>query len=139
MLIAGGSNGTTSLASSDIVDFATRYRTPGRSMTYPREELTATTLLDWRVLVVGGRDGPTSVAAAEMLNGTSFTTYRQPRRTPAGTYGDRLPHNNQVLIVGGMRAQSGAVTAELYTPWDGSFGATGWPAERHVKAQAAKG
>ena len=134
VLVAGGSNGTATLDSTDIVDIATGIVVAGPNMSSPREELTATTLLDWRVLIAGGRDRPTSVAAAETFNGSSFTLTNSLDEPRHGHIATRLPDNNQVLIVGGISGVNDGVTAELHTPWDGTFSATGWSAERHVAA-----
>ncbi len=116
VMIIGGSNGTTAVASSDIYDPATRSIAPGPSLATPRSGHSATTLLDGRVLVAGGNhtvinaDGtstPTDLASAEIFDlstGTFSAVASALATARQGHLAFLLPHNNNVLIVGGTSA-----------------------------------
>src|SRR6266478_5156020 len=136
VLIIGGSNGSVPLASSDIFDPIAGTVAPGPSLATPRSSHSATTLLDGRVLVAGGNnivtnaDGsttPTNLASAEIFD-PSAGTFSPATRTLAtprqGHLAFLLPHNNNVLIVGGISGGAAVSSAELFTPWQGSFSPT---------------
>jgi len=137
VLIIGGSNGSAPLASSEIFDPVAGVVAPGPSLAAPRSAHSATTLLDGRVLVAGGSgivtnaDGsttPVELASAEIYDpsvGTFSpvaTTLAAPRQ---GHLAFLLPHNNNVLIVGGTSAGVPVAASELFTPWQGTFASTG--------------
>jgi phosphotransferase system IIA component len=125
--IIGGNNGTTALASTDIFDPATNAVSAGPSMGAARSGLSVTTLLDGRVLVAGGTsNGTTPLASAEVLNSgaTGFTATDNGLTTARQNHlAILLPHNNQVLIVGGLAGTNAVASAEYFTPWEGTNGA----------------
>jgi hypothetical protein len=95
-----------------------------------RVGLSATTLVDGRVLAAGGNDGHVDLASAEVYDPAAGTftptagTLVTARRDHLAL---RLPLNNNVLIVGGMSGDAVALTAELFAPWNGTFTSTGSP------------
>src|SRR5205814_1748050 len=89
----------------------------------PRAGLSATTLLDGKVLLAGGSDGSTDLASAEIYDPAASTfsataNLAAPRRDHIAY---RLPDNNSVLFLGGMSAGAPLATAELFIPWEGRF------------------
>ncbi len=124
VLFAGGSDGTRALASADLFDPATGEVARAAALASPRANLSATTLLDGRVLVAGGDDGGGGLATAELFD-PATNRFADAGRMMAGRSGHLaflLPHNNQVLLVGGDPEKS---SAELFTPWRGGFRVTG--------------
>ena len=136
VLIIGGTNGTNPLASTDIFDPAAGSVAPGPSLAAPRSGHSATTLLDGRVLVAGcnnivtnadGSTTATDLASAEIFD-PSAGTFSLATSTLAtrrhGHLAFLLPHNNNVLIVGGISFGAPVASSELFTPWQGTFSAT---------------
>jgi hypothetical protein len=126
VLIAGGFDGTTALASVDVYDPATGSVTPGPSMSTARAGHSATTLLNGKVLVAGGAGNSSELASAEMFDPTSnaFTPADNLMAAPRQRHlAFLLPHNNNVLIVGGTSDGSAIATAEMFVPWEGANGA----------------
>src|SRR6266403_1800944 len=137
VIIIGGSNGTAPVASTDILDPVAGSVAAGPSLATPRSGHSATTLLDGRVLVVGANnivtnpDGSTitvDLASGEIFDsaaGTFTTSASALASARAGHLAFLLPHNNNVLIVGGTSNPVSISSAELFTPWQGTFSATG--------------
>src|SRR5438445_6887940 len=137
VIIIGGSNGTAPVASTDILNPVAGSVAAGPSLATPRSGHSATTLLDGRVLVAGGNnivtnpDGSTTtvdLASAEIFDSAAgtFTTSASALATArTGHLAFLLPHNNNVLIVGGTSNGISISSVELFTPWQGTFSATG--------------
>jgi hypothetical protein len=127
VLIAGGSDGSHALASTDIFDPDTNTISAGPAMTTPRGGATATTLLDGKVFVAGGANDAFELTSTEIFDPMSSSFSAGPSLDTArqGHLAFLLPHNNQVLIVGGTAGGAAVASAGLYTPWDGSYCATG--------------
>src|SRR5712664_2599355 len=137
VIIIGGSNGTAPVASTDILNPVSGSVAAGPSLATPRSGHSATTLLDGRVLIVGGNsivtnaDSSTTtvdLTSAEIFDPTAgtFTTSASALATArAGHLAFLLPHNNNVLIVGGTSNGASISSAELFMPWQGTFSATG--------------
>src|SRR5712664_1422924 len=137
VIIIGGSNGTAPVASTDILNPVSGSVAAGPSLATPRSGHSATTLLDGRVLIVGGNsivtnaDSSTTtvdLTSAEIFDPTAgmFTTSASALATArAGHLAFLLPHNNNVLIVGGTSNGVSISSAELFMPWQGTFSATG--------------
>ena len=128
VLIAGGSNGSNAIASTEIYDPETGAVNAGPALSTPRAGLSATTLMDGKVLIAGGNNGTADVATAEVFDsatgvvspiGSSLASARRDHSAFL------LPNNNHVLIVGGTSGGTALATAELFRPWDGNFHPTG--------------
>ena len=127
VLIAGGSDGAGTLDSVDIYDPATELVSQGPNLLSPRIGLSATTLLDGSVLIAGGSNGTGDLASAERYDvaAGAFSPVTSELATPRREHlAFLLPHNNNVLIVGGTSAGAAQASSELFVPWAGSFSAT---------------
>ena len=136
VLIIGGSDGTNPLASSDIFDPSSGNTSAGPSLATARYGHSATTLLDGAVLVAGGTttgsNGMVELTSAEIFDAASGTFSALSASLVTARHGHQallLPNNNNVLIFGGT---SGGIsdgqpvgTSELFSPWQGTFAATG--------------
>src|SRR5882724_4297209 len=136
VLIVGGSDGTNPLASSDIFDPSSGNTSAGPSLATARYGHSATTLLDGAVLVAGGTttgsNGMVELTSAEIFDAASGTFSALSASLVTARHGHQallLPNNNNVLIFGGT---SGGIsdgqpvgTSELFSPWQGTFAATG--------------
>jgi len=138
ILVAGGGHeswtgvqGAPFLASAELYDPKTGTFSPTGSMATPREDHTATRLLDGRVLVVGGDDTTGhGVASAELYDPASGTfSATGSMSTARGFHTATLLADGRVLVAGGDDAawSSGPfqASAELYDPRSGTFSPTG--------------
>ena len=109
--------------------------TPTGSMADGREDATATTLRDGRVLVVGGYGPGTAVEVWDPVSGT----YRPTGPLGHARWGHTatLLRDGRVLVVGGI-LESGltAVSAEVWDPRTGVFSPTGSLATERYGATA---
>ena len=115
-----------------------------------RQDATATTLQDGRVLIVGGwrtdTDGnPVLPAAGELYDPTTGTFEPTPGLLATPRYGHTatLLADGRVLIVGGSGADFNATqpemaSAEIFDPATGKFTPTGWMAEPRELHGAAR-
>jgi hypothetical protein len=143
VLVAGGFNQTTLLASAELYDPTTGKWTVTGSMATARWGHTATLLPNGEVLIAGGStvagfSAPT--AEAELYNVTTGNwtttggmTYNRER------HGAALLATGQVLTAGGNSNPTypGIVTAELYNPTTGKWTVTGNLKVSHIDAEAA--
>lgn len=126
VLVIGGTDGTTSLKSSEVFDPSTEKWSATGDMKTARRGHTATLLLNNKVLVTGGYDGKAALLTAEVYdpstgvwtatNGSMLTS----RRFHTATL---LPDGN-VLIAGGVvgpASISDEKATELYLPNTGLF------------------
>jgi len=130
VLIVGGQNNQI-LSSAELYDPKTGKFSPTGSLDAPRENHTASLMVDGRVLIAGGDpsggDGQTPLATAEIYDPKSGTfspigsMIAARKRAGAALLGD-----GRVLIVGGLDAQLDTLsTAEIYDPKKGTFSPTG--------------
>ncbi len=132
VLVAGGYDGNSGLATAELYDPASRSWKSTGSLAAPRQLHTATLLPNGKVLVVGGGVGALqSLATAELYDPASGTW----SATGSLTYG-RYAHtatllpNGKVLVVGGASNPTGyesfsQASAELYDPARGTWTVTG--------------
>jgi hypothetical protein len=135
VLVAGGFDGTGVVGLVELFDPAAgTVTTAPFALTVARAGLTATTLLDGRVLLAGGNDGASDLALVEIVSPAagpvSVGAMSSPRRDHAAVL---LPHNNQVLLVGGW-SNGVPAGAELFRSWTGEFVGAGAPAVPRVGA-----
>jgi hypothetical protein len=130
VLIVGGVGGdldmNVDLASAELFDPKTKtFRATGSMFQTHGRQFTATTLLDGRVLVVGGTDisGLTTSMDAELYDPAmgTFTETGQPLNATWLHTATRL-EDGRVLIIGGDAPDLGAGAAtQLYDPATGRF------------------
>ena len=125
VLLVGGQNQTTFLASAEIYDptFGTFTAITGLTgqLTTARAGHTATLLADGKVLIAGGISGNTLLSSAELYDpvAKTFTTVG-PMNIARYTHTATLLANGKVLVATGIDA-----TAQLYDPVAKSFSNTG--------------
>jgi hypothetical protein len=131
VLVAGGTSGGA-LATAELFDpgsdSAAGTWTVTGQMHSPRSGHTATLLADGRVLVVGGTNGTTPLATAELYDPETHGWTETSNSMSTSRYfhtATRLV-NGQVLVTGGI-GTGGAIlkSAELYDPQTNSWTATG--------------
>jgi hypothetical protein len=128
VLIAGGSESNSPLASAEIyVPEASSFRAVG-DMTTARRVHTATLLADERVLIVGGYQGRETLASAELYDPATQTFKATGALiTARGGHTAVLLGTGEVLVIGGYgtRAYPNLAPAEIYDPATGVFRAAG--------------
>jgi hypothetical protein len=127
VLVVGGENGSSRLASAELYDPKTGTFSPTGSLSTTRTGQTATLLADGRVLVAGGYDGSSFLASAELYdpNTGTFSPTGSLSTTRTGHTATLLA-DGRVLVAGGNSNESGILaTAELYDPKTGKFSPTG--------------
>jgi hypothetical protein len=125
VLITGGFNGTNAIATALLFDPFADTLSTAAPLTASRAGHSATTLLSGKVLIAGGASDTTELATAEVYDPASDTF--TPAANSLSTARQRhtavlLPHNNQVLIVGGTQAGHAVPSADVYVEWQGDGG-----------------
>jgi predicted amidohydrolase YtcJ len=134
VLIAGGEDDSSHLASAELYDPKAGTFSPTGSMTAARDSHTATLLSDGRVLIAGGDAGLAGIPGAETL--VSAELYDPATGTFSATgsmaaarhsHTATLLSDGRILIVGGADPDHGVyvASAELYDPASGKFSPTG--------------
>ena len=121
VLLAGGSNYSTQLASAEIYDPLTRSFHGTGSMSEARQNALAAVLPDGTVLVIGMDSGNSDLF--DPKTGTFRPTGKMAQRHNGGT-ATALP-DGRVLVAGGYALDSNIAPAELFDPATGTFQATG--------------
>ncbi len=118
VLVVGGYGNTTTLASAELYDPASKTWSSANSMSTARQRHTATLLPSGKVLVVGGNGTPSAdwhdgITSVELYDPTSNTWLSAASMNSArsGHTATLLP-SGKVLVVGG----NGTTSAELYDP-----------------------
>jgi hypothetical protein len=134
VLVAGGSLSgfpEAAVASAEIYDPATGTFTPTGSMATPRQDHTATLLVDGRVLIAAGYTGLDRIGerSAEIYDPTTGIFTEAPTRltTGRGNHTATPLRDGRVLIAGGFTVffGPGVDSAEVYDPTTGTFSPTG--------------
>jgi RHS repeat-associated protein len=125
VLLVGGNNGTSTVASVFLFDPTQSSFSTLSSLSSPREGQTATVLANGNILITGGKNGSTVLATTMLFNPSSgmgswtsagtMTTARQLQTATA--LPSSIAENGQVLVAGGSNGTSSLATAEL---WNGS-------------------
>jgi large repetitive protein len=125
VLVAGGYNGATPLASAELYNPASGTWTATGSMVAGRGGHTATLLPDGKVLVAGCANGNDAPSAELYDPGTGSWTATGSMVTPrCADFTATLLPDGRVLVAGGGNGHILA-SAELYDPGTGSWTATG--------------
>ena len=122
VLVAGGYNGTTPVASAELYDPATGLWTLTGSLAIIRYGHTATLLPNGKVLVTGGFENP-SAELYDPATGTWSAT-GSPAAKRAFATATLLP-NGKALVAGGFSGSGYVESAELYDPATGLWTLTG--------------
>ena len=142
VLITGGTavgsdGGMQTLGSTEIFDPATTTVSAGPTLITARSGHTATTTLNGLVVVIGGSSSSVSGAGAaaelafsgDLRSSAATPTFTQSASKLAtartGHLVVLLPHNANMLVIGGTAAGTPLSSVELYTPWNDTFQATG--------------
>jgi len=101
-------------ASSEIFDPVTGASSDAAALSAARAGASATTLFDGRIAVIGGNDGSSDLASAEIYDPVSAAWTVVTGGTPRSHHlAIALPYNNAVLLTGG---NAGPAT-DLFIPW----------------------
>lgn len=136
VLVTGGRNGNTALASAELYDPATGIFTVTGSLTTERCAHSATLLQNGKVLIAGGYNfggsgGLPTLATAEIYDpGTGTFSATGSLGTGRAGHSATLLVSGKVLVAGGANSDSGftyttLASAELYDPVAGTFSPTG--------------
>jgi uncharacterized repeat protein (TIGR02543 family) len=126
VLITGGLNGTTYLASAEVYDPGTGLFNPTGALAAARGDHCATLLPNGTVLITGGTTGSGALATAEVYDPATgkFSPAGALLAARKGHTALLLP-SGKVLVAGGVNGTSYLTTAELYDPATGLATATG--------------
>ncbi len=131
VLVAGGLQGTTDLASCELYDPATGTWSPTGSLAVGRTAPTATLLPNGQVLVAGGSGvsggGSTFWATCELYDPAAKTWSPTTGSLAAGRnlHTATLLPNGQVLVAGGEGSSGALASSELFDPATGTWSPTG--------------
>jgi len=117
--LAGGWNGSAILNSTEIFNPGDNSFTGTGSMTQTRVDLTAATLTDGRVLIVGNYSAP----AGELFTPGGGFNVTQPLNTPRASPVVVPTSDGKALVLGGGLSNGGSIVepVERYEPGDNNF------------------
>jgi hypothetical protein len=129
VLVAGGTDGSSTLQSAEIFDPATNTFSATGNMTSARVNHTANLLADGKVLLSGGEvdqgNSATILASAELYDPATGTfAATGPMAAARSRQTATLRADGRVLIVGGV-SSTVVSSAETYDPATGTFTSTG--------------
>jgi hypothetical protein len=123
VLVAGGWNGSTLLATAELYNPATGTWTNTGSFTTARAGHQATLLRNGKVLLSGGQNGSTSISTCYLYDpGTGTWSATGSMLNVRTHHSAVLLANGKVLVSGGTQANA---SAELYDPATGAWSYTG--------------
>ncbi len=132
VLVAGGENSSSILASCEIYDPTNGKWTYTGSMNYPRHAFIADLLKDGKVLVAGGVGEGGFLSSSELYDPSSGRwTITGNLNSPRSSSSILLP-NDKVLIAGGENGNGWLTSAELFDPTTGKWTYTGSMHENHT-------
>jgi hypothetical protein len=123
VLIAGGFDGNSALATAEIFDpLSNSFTSTTGNMTTARSGHQATPLNDGKVLITGGSDGATALASAEIFDpDTGMFTRTGDMHTARNFHSQTTLKDGRVLVAGGEDTSSVIGTAEVFDPRSGTF------------------
>ena len=134
ILLVGGTGvaadgSATVLKSAEIYDPVLKAVSSASPLNIARASHSLTTLVDGTVVAIGGNDGASDLASAEvyqpasdswqLVSGSALATARSQHLAFL------LPKNNGVLIAGGKSSGADLSAAEIFQSWTATFQATG--------------
>ncbi|MGC2322709.1 MAG: kelch repeat-containing protein, partial [Terriglobales bacterium] len=134
ILLVGGTSvaadgSATVLKSAEIYDPVLKEVSSASPLNIARASHSLTTLVDGTVVAIGGNDGTSDLASAEvyqpasdswqLVSGSALATARSQHLAFL------LPKNNGVLIAGGKSSGADLSAAEIFQSWTATFQATG--------------
>ena len=122
VLITGGRNSSSSLASAELYSPTDHTFSATGSLSVPRYNHSATVLADGRVLIIGGVSFSTTLASAEIYDPAgNSTTATGSLLAARSDHTATLLSSGKVLVVGGRNLTAYPTTAELWDPTTGIF------------------
>jgi hypothetical protein len=124
LVVAGGSDGTNTLASVELYDGLLQTLTIAGNMSQARKNFAAAPLLDGTVLVTGGLDSDGNLlSTTEIFDPVAGTSTAGPALAAARAnhVAYALPGNGSVLIFGGTGFSTVLNSTEIFTPWTGKI------------------
>ena len=124
LLVAGGTDGTTTLDSVEIYDGILGKITVAGRMSTPRKGFAVAALLDGTVLMTGGIDiNGSTLATTEIFDPVQGTSAPGPALLAprANHFAYAMPDNGSVLVYGGTGSSTVLGSTEIFKPWMGTF------------------
>lgn len=129
IMVAGGTDGTVTLASAELLDPSTSTWVSAGTMTYSRSNHTATMMPNGNILVAGGY---TQGVTTGSISGTDIyfpsentwvrtTPMNMARQSHSAVMIPRGPYGGQILVIGGYSNDRYLNTMERYDPVSSSW------------------
>ncbi|WP_420821895.1 kelch repeat-containing protein [Pyxidicoccus caerfyrddinensis] len=122
VLVAGGSNASGALSSSELYDPATNSWSSAAPMASARSSHTAIPLSSGKVLVTGGSNPSGALASSELYDpATNSWSSAAPMASARSSHTATSLSSGKVLVVGGSNGSSATSSVELYDPATNSW------------------